>query len=1058
MAEEVLLATIRAELNQFRQQMNEFARMVQESGRRAEQSFARTNNTAQSLTSTIRGLALAVGTVGIGRFIQETVQASNQMRSFELSLKVATGSLQAAREEMAFARSEANRLGVGLGESVQNFTRLTNATRGTRLEGQATREIFTALTEATRVLGLSNEQYGRVLLAVSQISTKGRIQQEELLQLAEAGVPVYAALGRALNKTGSELQGMLQKGQVGIEALLPLTKQLQQELGSGVADASRTFQAETSRMGNAIRDLLVEIGDLITRNPEMVRAMQEATKAVGDIARSIAAANGPLEKLVGLFARLASISIRSAADEAQELSKRLQETDKAGKSWAERLDEIAGALLQFIPFGEIFDPRKVGETTRELENMKLRAEDLGNALVDVQESWQSTEVAIASASEAEAKIAELRRKHGMSADDQAKAILKQIDDEVKAHKKAQEEREKIHALYLDDLNEVNEAWAALGDDIKEGQESALKYVKGLYKDFRTDAQKSFDEGLRNFDQVNERELESFRRQQQDLIDANKEAADIRKRDQEKALADTERAWRHTFERIEDIVADVLLNGFDNILDGFKRMLAQMAAAAITQRIIVPIVMQVFGSGAFGSGAAGPGGSAVNAGLSIFDLASQGVGGAAGSAGAFGGIANTPLVTFGSGQGPVVFGRPQYMYSAGTTITAGQAIGTIGAGYAGYQFGQQFAGIGGIGSKTKGGGTGQIIGAAVVGAAGTALFGPVGGAIGAMIGTIVGGAIGDAFGAKPPSFNITSASIGSTILPTGLLDFTAAITGKAKAFPGPTADATKGIGNVVLSLLDPLEQGLNALSEKTRNELKPEIDKQLMFLSDFIDDFKATAKSEEDLVSIFKQFLGQELPAKFQELFANIGAEIDFKLAQNAIVDQAVASIEDQVNALTEAIMTPAELFEKRLDEIASLQAQLFGAGREEALRLAPEIQQLVGQAFQLSGSAGVLEQDPLRLKRTQDNLIDVLRDLQNTLSGLPSFQGIAHPITFTRPTLAMVHQGETLHPAGRGGNTFNITVNTSGNASGMQIGREIRRELERQSLYGQSTIQTRRRR
>ena len=66
----------------------------------------------------------------------------------------------------------------------------------------------------SRVLGLSTEEYGRALTAIGQIALKGRVQQEELLQLAEAGIPIYGALAQSLGKTTGELAKMLEQGQV----------------------------------------------------------------------------------------------------------------------------------------------------------------------------------------------------------------------------------------------------------------------------------------------------------------------------------------------------------------------------------------------------------------------------------------------------------------------------------------------------------------------------------------------------------------------------------------------------------------------------------------------------------------------------------------------------------------------------------------------------------------------------------------------------------------------------------------------------------------------------
>ena len=103
------------------------------------------------------------------------------MTAFTLSLKQATGSMTAAKPELAFVRAESDRLAQFYFESAEGFAKLANATRGTVLAGEATREIFTALSEANQTLGLSTEQYGRFCCGLANCP-HGWVQQEELLQ------------------------------------------------------------------------------------------------------------------------------------------------------------------------------------------------------------------------------------------------------------------------------------------------------------------------------------------------------------------------------------------------------------------------------------------------------------------------------------------------------------------------------------------------------------------------------------------------------------------------------------------------------------------------------------------------------------------------------------------------------------------------------------------------------------------------------------------------------------------------------------------------------------
>ncbi len=78
-----------------------------------------------------------------------------------------------------------------------------------------TLETMTTLVDTTGALGGSEDVFNRMSMALGQIATKGRVSAEELLQLAEAGVPVYDILREKLHLTSEQLR---QIGTEGIDA------------------------------------------------------------------------------------------------------------------------------------------------------------------------------------------------------------------------------------------------------------------------------------------------------------------------------------------------------------------------------------------------------------------------------------------------------------------------------------------------------------------------------------------------------------------------------------------------------------------------------------------------------------------------------------------------------------------------------------------------------------------------------------------------------------------------------------------------------------------------
>ena len=251
---------------------------------------------------------------------------------------------------------------------------------------------------------------------------------------------------------------------------------------------------------------------------------------------------------------------------------------------------------------------------------------------------------------------------------------------------------------------------------------------------------------------------------------------------------------------------------------------------------------------------------------------------------------------------------------------------------------------------------------------------------------------------------------------------------------------------------PVLSGLEAFSPEMKRGLLGSLNAAADELERSLVGIGFEAGSEAELVQKVEQFISQQLPAALDQIFGE-------SLRAVSQASQLRASIEAQINALEEAIATPAEIFEKRLGQIAELEAQLSGAGIAELTTLAPQLQGLVAQAFQLAPTMGVLGQDEVLLSHTQTELINVLRNLQSTLASLPSFQGLMHPITFARSTLASIHQGETLLPAGSSTVTISpgaIVINADHGMDAGSIAEAVIDRIERvSSRFGKTRIQTR---
>jgi tape measure domain-containing protein len=79
--------------------------------------------------------------------------------------------------------------------------------------------IMTVLGDATAAMGTGAEGVDRAVMALQQMQVKGKVTGEEMLQLAEAGVPAWEALAAQLGVTTGEAQKMVTAGKVSVEDL-----------------------------------------------------------------------------------------------------------------------------------------------------------------------------------------------------------------------------------------------------------------------------------------------------------------------------------------------------------------------------------------------------------------------------------------------------------------------------------------------------------------------------------------------------------------------------------------------------------------------------------------------------------------------------------------------------------------------------------------------------------------------------------------------------------------------------------------------------------------------
>jgi tape measure domain-containing protein len=327
------VAAFNARLAELRGSASAAAPAVQAVGREtttASDAMSEAASKAAAWVSAIAGIGAALD---VGKKVIET---GSEFQTLGVRLENLLGSTQKATEAFDMIKRLAIDTPFEVTALTESFVKLT------AFGMQPTEAQMRALSDVASNLGGGTESLSRVTLALGQAWTKTKLEGQEILQLAEAGVPVWDALANATGRSVPELQKMSEAGLLGRDVISKLIDELGR-MNAGASDKlMRTYAGAVS---NA-KDALAEFFDMVSRSgvldfltakvqellAEFDRlkqsgALQAKARAIADTfvqiatgvesAMKAAVAFGPVMlKIVEVAAALKAVSIASTIYEA----------------------------------------------------------------------------------------------------------------------------------------------------------------------------------------------------------------------------------------------------------------------------------------------------------------------------------------------------------------------------------------------------------------------------------------------------------------------------------------------------------------------------------------------------------------------------------------------------------------------------------------------------------------------------------------------------------------------------------------------------------------------
>lgn len=148
--------------------------------------------------------------------------------------------------------------------------------------------ILTAVGDSAAALGIGEAGIQRLTLAIGQMQAKGKVSAEEMLQLAEAGVPAWDMLAKKIGVDIPTAMDMASKGQVSAaEGIQAVISGMNSKFGGMMQQQSQTINGIMSNIQDSVGQTMVVIGDSIIEAFDIKPKLKNAQDAIGDFSEKV---------------------------------------------------------------------------------------------------------------------------------------------------------------------------------------------------------------------------------------------------------------------------------------------------------------------------------------------------------------------------------------------------------------------------------------------------------------------------------------------------------------------------------------------------------------------------------------------------------------------------------------------------------------------------------------------------------------------------------------------------------------------------------------------------
>ncbi|SMC63174.1 tape measure domain-containing protein [Sporomusa malonica] len=241
---------------------SQFRKEIAASQRQLRRAFGSEGMAASQATVDATGAAMGAISIAMGAVGVKAVKMAADMEQNRIAFETMLGSAQAANDFL-------QKLQVYAEKTPFTFDGLVTGSKRMLAMGFTVQEILPSLTafgDAVAAVGGSTEVLDRVTLAFAQMKAKQRVSAEEMNQLAEAGIPAWEMLAKAIGTDVATAMDMAEKKAInGNTAIAGMIAQMSTKYGGMMQKQSQTITGIMSNIQDKASATMRKVGeDIVT--------------------------------------------------------------------------------------------------------------------------------------------------------------------------------------------------------------------------------------------------------------------------------------------------------------------------------------------------------------------------------------------------------------------------------------------------------------------------------------------------------------------------------------------------------------------------------------------------------------------------------------------------------------------------------------------------------------------------------------------------------------------------------------------------------------------------